>query len=238
MAKRKAARNPFRGGRFHGKRLPPVAERLGGTLPLLVDPAAVPDEAQLTRDINGFLALRVKDRSKSAFEALEEAKRLVKVFHGVDFGTDPERWVEACRRCRVSVRTAENLLMLARLGVEFPAVFAMFARLGRTKLYHIARLPAETLEGMSPTQAVTLADGTRRTLRELSEKELLAWLRDVAPVAKRKRISGLRRLVVRCLAIASSGDRLDRMEPTEVKEIARKTQELFGLLSRAVRKPA
>lgn len=243
MARRGWDTNPFRGGKFLGKRIPLLAGLLCLAFEKLIDYVEPPEDegverGKTARDAMKFRKRRRKSRSASAYEALEEAKRLVKVYRDARYGTDPQKWAEACRECEVSVRTAENLLMLARLWAGWPELFRVFSCLGRTKLYHIARLPAVVLESMRPRMKVEVEEGRTVELREMTDREMLRWLRKVAPVAQRKRVTGLRGMVTRCLEMATKEGTLESMGRVPLRETARKTQELFGVLARAAKTTA
>jgi hypothetical protein len=179
--------------------------------------------------------MRCEDRSASAYAAVKEAEALT----ALACLTGTANWEEGCRIAGVGTRTADNLMALLLFSWRHPDLFKTFACLGRTKLYAIARLPLELLSSMDPEMAVNLDKEGRTTvrLRDLSDREMLAYLREVWPVNRRKRVaSSLRKHVLAGRAILSSPARAGKIRLEELKAAARETQELFRDIQEAVKR--
>ncbi len=212
-----------------GRKLPPRARFFMGLVKVIAkkvqsvinDPerraAACHAQARVVRK------KRTKDRSASARAAVREAKELA---HLATL-TGTANWEEGCRIAGVSRRTADNLLALLVFSERHPKLFKLFACLGRTKLYAIARLPKELLDSMSPEMEMSAGDDVVR-LKDLSDREILAYLREVWPVEVRKRTpTPLRKHVLACRQILATPSRASQLGLRELKVVARETQELF-----------
>jgi hypothetical protein len=175
---------------------------------------------------------RTKDRAASARAAVREAKQLV---HLASL-TGKANWEEGCRVAGISRRTADNLLALLVFSERHPKLFKTFACLGRTKLYAIARLPKDLLDTLDPESEVSVGDAELR-LKDLSDRELLAFLREVWPVEVRKRMpTPLRKHVLACREILATPSRVSQIGLGELKTVARETQELFRDLQGALKR--
>ncbi len=217
--------NPFRDGKILGRRqylLAGFLARAGEAFFDAVygeetDPVKLAELDQANGD--EFQEVRVKDRTASAESAVEQA-RLVSLllcrYEGRKGGLE-----HVCRLLGISARTAENLVALGRLAAVNPRAFRRLARLGRTKLYHVARLPEEDLERLDV-----------RKLQGMSEREMLAYLREVAPVRHRKRVSGLRRRLIESVEIVENERLMLAYGNAELDVVIEKTQELFGKLKK------
>jgi hypothetical protein len=169
---------------------------------------------------DSFQESRIKDRTDSAESAVAQA-RIVSLllcrYEGRKGGLQ-----HVCQVLGISERTVENLVAVGRLALVNSAAFRRLARLGRTKLYHVARLPEKTLLRLDV-----------RKLQRMSEREMLAYLREVAPVRHRKRISGLRRRLMESVEIVENERLMLAYGKTELDVVIGKTQELFGKLKKA-----
>jgi hypothetical protein len=179
---------------------------------------------------------RQKDRTASAYAAVREAKELLKLAV-LRWKCD---WKRACTMAHLSERTADNLLVLLAFYQQEKdpntddGLFGLFAKLGRTKLYHIARLPRALLKTLTPETPVTV--GTKTVpLAYLSDRELLAFLRTLAPVPRRKQISGLRKNLAKCLAFVDDDAKMAAITANERALVRAKTQELFRKVENAVK---
>ncbi len=222
---KRAKENPLRGGKILGKRqylLAGLVARAGDAIIDAVhgeetDPARL---AEFDRE-NGdeFQECRIKDRTSSAESAVEQA-RLVSILlcrhEGRRGGLQ-----HVCKLLGISERTVENLVALGRLAAVNPTAFRRLARLGRTKLYHVARLPEETLQMLDVPK-----------LQRMTEREMLAYLREVAPVRHRKRVSGLRKRLIESVEIVENERLMLAYGKAELDVVIEKTQELFGKLKK------
>ncbi len=82
-------------------------------------------------------------------------------------------------------RTYDNLKALALFAQVNPALLALLACLGPTKLYRLARLPKADLKEIDPNDVVSY-DGRRVKLRDLTVREIDAYLRKRYPPEKRR----------------------------------------------------
>jgi hypothetical protein len=164
-------------------------------------------------------AKRDGDYTRSAQAAVAEAKDLV--FTYITAGKP--NWKEACREMEIHERTAQNLLALLALHEQYPAAFKLFAKMGRSKLYMLARLPKEVLERLTLEKDVTI--GNRRvTLADLSARELKWYLKQVCPKGDGKRIPALKQAIDKCAEIADRPVGKLGMERGELKEAADKLE--------------
>ncbi len=180
-------------------------------------------------------SMRCEDRSASAYAAVKEAEELTTLA----CLTGTANWEEGCRIAGVSTRTASNLMALLVFSRRHPKLFETFACLGRTKLYAIARLPEKYVKFMNPEMEVSVDKEGETTVRlcDLSDRELLVFLRKVWPVNERKRTStSLRKHVLAGRAILSSPARAGKIRLQELKAAARETQELFRDIQEAVKR--
>ena len=226
-----AENNPFGDGTILGKKQYLLAALVAHAGKWLVnqlkgretDPIVLKGQADATAD--NFHEERAKNRSASAQTALHEAEILVVLLHKWRFHKDG--FSRACRQLHISKRTAENLMALLLFAEVNPPAFEHLSSLGRTKLYHIARLPQEDLERLNV-----------RKLKKMTESQLLEYLREIAPVRKRKRIPGLRRRLLEALEIVENEKLVLGWGRAELDLLVNKTQELFGKLKKARDKAA
>lgn len=158
---------------------------------------------------------RDADYTRSAEAAVEEAKELVYTY----VSAGEPNWPEACREMEMHERTAQNMMALLALQTQFPEVFKLFAKLGRSKLYMLARMPEEVLKELKPDQEVEIGDRTV-TLADLSAKELKWYLKQRCPRASGKRVSALKRHIEKCAEIVDRPVKNLRMERGELREAA------------------
>jgi hypothetical protein len=223
--------NPFRGGKILGKKqylLADIVAHAGEKLIDLLqgeetDPIILKGQADVTA--GEFHTERSKNRAASAKTALEEALLFVALLHKWRFHRDG--LTRACRQLDISKRTAENLMALLRFAEINREAFDHLARLGRTKLYHIARIPEADLTRLKV-----------KKLQKMTERELLEYLRKIAPVRQRKRVSGLRRRLVEAVEIAENERLILGYGKLELDRLVKKTQELFAKLKKARDKAA
>lgn len=222
---KKAEFNPFRGGKILGKKQYLLADIIAHASETLIDllqgeetdPFILKEQADSTAE--GFHGKRAENRSASAQSALTEAELFIGLLHKWRFHRDG--FARACRQLNISKRTAENLMALLRFAQINRSAFNHLAKLGRTKLYHIARIPEEDLQQLDADK-----------LGEMSERDLLEYLRKIAPVRKRKRIPGLRRRLLEALEIVENEKLVLGLGRAELDVAVQRTQELFGKLKK------
>ncbi len=233
--------NPLRGGRIWGK-------RPGGPPGLLVevlewvidettgdetDPRKIEKNRERTKA--GFRVARRKSRAASTNGAVEEATTLMR--HYRHWRHEKGGWPRACASLGISVRTGENLVALLDFWKKHRRLFQHYAPLGRTKIYHLARLPERALRELKPSRVVTVGDRTCK-LSELTDRELLACLRRVAPVKQRKRRSKLRHHLLKSLEIARDNRLIGAYTKPQLESAVETTQELFTKLKKAAENAA
>lgn len=223
--------NPFRGGKILGKKQYLLADIIAHAAETFIDELlgeetdriVLKEQADSTAE--AFFDKRTENRTASAESAVSEAKTFVVLLHKWRFYKDG--FSRACHQVHISKRTAENLMALLRFAEMNPRAFKQLARLGRTKLYHIAHLPEETILQLK-----------LRKLKAMTDRELLEYLRKIAPVRKRKRIPGLRRRLLEALEIVENERLMLGLGRDEVALTMKKTQELFGKLKKVRDKAA
>jgi hypothetical protein len=162
---------------------------------------------------------READYSRSAEAAVEEAKELIYTF----ISAGKENWHDACRDMQIHERTAQNLLALFMLHEEFPEIFKLFKKLGRSKLYIVARLPKPVLKLLRPDEEVLIGE-RQVTLANLSVKELKCHLKKYCARADGKSVPALKRAIEKCAEIAGRPVKKLGMERGELKEAADKLE--------------
>jgi hypothetical protein len=162
---------------------------------------------------------RDADYTRSAEAAVDEAKELVLAYIS---GGEPN-WHDACRDMQIHERTAQNLLALLALHEDHPEVFKLFAKLGRSKLYMLARLPKRVLKVLRPDEEVYIGEHPV-TLANMSAKELKWYLKSFCPRGDGKRVPALKAAVEKCADIARRPVAKLGMERGEIKEAADKLE--------------
>jgi len=222
---KRAKDNPFRDGKILGRRQYLLADLVARAGEAFIDEVCgeETDPVKLRAldqgNCDSFQECRIKDRTDSAECAVEQARvvsLLLCRYEGRKGGRQ-----HVCKLLGISERTVENLVAVGRLAAVNSAAFRRLARLGRTKLYHVARLPEETLLELDV-----------RKLQRMSEREMLAYLREVAPVRHRKRISGLRRRVMESVEIVDNERLMLAYGKAELDLVIGKAQELFAKLKK------
>jgi hypothetical protein len=237
-------------GRLHGKNFPVAIQAAGEIAGAFVEKVRriIHDsdkrEEATHRQACVVHKMRVEDRTESTYKAVAEAKELVKLAV-LQWKGD---WKRACAMSHMSERTAQNLLVLLAFYQKYhdpksnplipdpedDGLFGVFAKLGRTKLYQIARLPDKKLRELDPEMTVTVGVKTV-PLKFLSDRELLAYLRTELPVNERKRISGLRQLVTKCVLIVDNPSKISKIGAPDLREVRDQAQEIFRRVDRALK---
>jgi len=231
--------NPLRGGRIWGKRLGGphglLLQVLGWVIDVTMGEETDPRKIERNRESTGtgFHQARRKSRAASTKGAVEEAKNLVR--HYNNWKHERRGWERACASVGISVRTGENLVVLLDFWKNHRKLFDHYAPLGRTKIYHLARLPENVLKEMGPSRVVTVGERTCR-IDKLTDRELIAHLRTVAPVKQRKRRSQLRHHLVKSLEIVGNARLIGAYSRPQLESAVETTQELFTKLKKAAEK--
>jgi hypothetical protein len=212
----------MRAGRLFGKKQPFLAAKMSQLVELAIRKTRERlNRAERREDIWRSHARKVKAKrdaayTRSAEAAVEEAKDLLLTY----VSAGKPNWPEACRDMEIHQRTAENLLLLLALHEEHPEVFKLFAKLGRSKLYMVARLPKQVLKVLRPDEEVYIGDRPV-ILANMSARELKRYLRQFCPKGSGKRASTLKRAIEKCVEIVDRPAKklhLGRGELTEARE--------------------
>jgi hypothetical protein len=238
---KRAKDNPLRGGRIWGKKLGGPHGLLLQVLEWVIDVTTGeetdPRKIERNRESTGtgFHEARRKSRAASAKGAVEEARKLM--HHYNNWKGERRGWQRACASVGISVRTGENLVVLLDFWKNHRKLFDHYAPLGRTKIYHLARLPENVLKELSPSRVVTVGERKCR-VDKLTDRELIAHLRTVAPVSQRKRRSKLRHHLLKSLEIAGDTRLIGAYSRPQLESAVETTQELFAKLKKAAENAA
>jgi hypothetical protein len=212
-------------GRWLGKKVPLFGQALGKLMAAAIRSLRERlNRAERREDIWREHARRVKakraaDYTASSEAAVGEALDLVETY----LSAGEPNWPQACREMEIHERTAQNLLALLGLYLEYPEAFRVFGKLGRSKLYLLARMPKEVLKGLSPEQEVEIGE-RKVTLADLSAKELKWYLKKVCPKVSGKRVPALKRHIEKCAELVDRPVKKLRMERGELAEAAEKLE--------------
>jgi hypothetical protein len=121
------------------------------------------------------------EMEEATWRAVAKGKRLLRL----RFLNGRPGWELRLRELGLSRRTYDNLKALALLAQVNKPLLARLACLGPTKLYRLARLPKEDLKEIDPNDVVEY-DGRRVRLKDLSDREIEAYLRKRYPPEKRR----------------------------------------------------
>ncbi len=169
-----------------GKRLPLMVEALldvvEHTCQWLEDRSRDPKkaEAEVHARLHAVTRLRVEQNCSASDAAAEQGRLLLeaKLLHGA------VGWPALLESMGIRARTAQNLMAVAVLAKTVPDIYLRFRVLGPTKLYRLSRLGHEALQGLSLDAEVDLPRG-RVKVRQLSDRELQAYLRVLVPPRQR-----------------------------------------------------
>ena len=118
--------------------------------------------------------------------ATERAVRLGQQILRLRVINGPTGWHGVLREIGKGARSARNLMALALFSFQSPELYERFKSLGPTKLYRLATLNPEILSTLSlQTQVDT--DRGRIALREVTDRELIEFLRVLLPPPARRR---------------------------------------------------
>lgn len=150
------------------------------------------DPLKVDREIDDLSRANVerirKSRRRSTHDAADEGDSLMeqKRKHGGGRG-----WLAFLKREGYSRRTAQNRIALALFRRYFPAEFERFSRLGVTKCTRIAMLPEPVVRSLDLQRPVDVG-GKTTALEYLTDDQLIDFLREHFPVARRPRRNVLR----------------------------------------------
>ncbi len=174
------------------------------------------------------------EMEEATWKAVAKGKRLLRL----RYLNGRPGWDQRLKELGLSRRTHDNLRALALFAQVNPALLALLACLGPTKLYRLARLPKEDLKELNPNDRVPY-DGRKVRLKDLTVREMYDYLRKRYPPEQRspkptpeaalRLAEGTRRVLQRAAKLAESPD------PAALRPILRVLEDSRGCVARMIK---
>jgi hypothetical protein len=166
-----------------------------------------------------------EERARATDRAVELGQKILRL----RMINGPTGWDGVLREIGKGARSARNLMALALFAFQHPDLHGRFRTLGPTKLYRLATLNPEILRTLTLSTLVD-TDRGRLALRDLTDRELIEFLRALLPPSERRRWRQVKQALLRARRRLVEAQEHEAPDPRDREPLHAAARELVARL--------